>query len=196
MGGDVAGAGGASSRARLFNMIKAVIYGLLVINIFLYLRHGTLVEALDSLGWVLLLGALEWETRFLGEAYQGTWEKLVLWGMQLVGYGLAFHATIHYYRIGEWADFTNAVLWLLVCASLAYDVFWPGEYGEGEWRKRNWIKGALYLGLFAVAIYWGVTNDWLDFWDALLWILCFFIIEMNVFRHEMTSAPELATSSV
>ena len=176
---------------RLFNIFKLVLYALLTVNIGLFLRHGTLNEALDSLGWVLLLGVFEWETRTLDQEYRGRWEKLMIWVLQLAGYGLAINATRVYFNTGEWVDFANATLWLLVCCTIVYDVFVPGEFGSLEWKIRNAFKIFLYVAILAIAVYWGITSDWLDFYDASLWILCFFMIELNIFKHE-TELDELA----
>jgi len=176
---------------RLFSTFKFVLYALLIINIGMFLRHGTLNEALDSFGWVLLLGAFEWETRGLGEEYLRQWEKIVIWILQLVGYGLAINAARVYFNNGEWLDFANAALWLLVCCTIVYDVFVPGEFGSLEWKIRNAFKIFLYVAILAIAVYWGITSDWLDFYDASLWILCFFMIELNIFKHE-TELDELA----
>ena len=41
-------------------------------------------------------------------------------------------------------------------------------------------KGLLYFILFAAAVYWGFEDDFLDFWDAVLWLFAFFVIERNV----------------
>ena len=174
-----------ATRQRLFNAFKVSVYTLLVINIFLYLRHGTLNEALDSLGWVLLLGVFEWETRALTEPYVNGREKLVLWLLQIIGYGLAINAAWVYFISEEWLDFANAAIWLLVCATIIYDVFAPGEFGTHEWRARNAVKIGLYAALVVIALWWGFTSDWLDFYDAMLWILCFFVIELNIFKHEV-----------
>jgi len=176
---------------RLFSTFKFVLYALLIINIGMFLRHGTLNEALDSFGWVLLLGVFEWETRGLGEEYLRQWEKIVIWILQLVGYGLAINAARVYFNNGEWLDFANAALWLLVCCTIVYDVFVPGEFGSLEWKIRNAFKIFLYVAILAIAVYWGITSDWLDFYDASLWILCFFMIELNIFKHE-TELDELA----
>lgn len=184
-----------SLHPQLFTAFKYVLYTLLTINIGLFLRHGTLNEALDSLGWVLLLGVFEWETRALGEEYLSRREKIVIWVLQLVGYGLAINAARVYFSIGEWVDFANAALWLLVCCTIVYDVFVPGEFGSLEWEIRNGFKILLYIAILAIALYWGITSDWLDFYDALLWILCFFMIELNIFKHE-TEVDELAEHTV
>ena len=41
-------------------------------------------------------------------------------------------------------------------------------------------KVTLYGILFVAAVYWGVYGDFVDFWDAFLWLLAFFFIELNV----------------
>ena len=48
-----------------FRAFKWSVYGLLALNLGLFLLFETLVEALDSLGWLVLLGVLEWETSTL-----------------------------------------------------------------------------------------------------------------------------------
>jgi hypothetical protein len=42
------------------------------------------------------------------------------------------------------------------------------------------LKFILYSILLLAAIYWGIKGDFVDFWDAFLWLLAFFFIEMNV----------------
>jgi hypothetical protein len=50
----------------------------------------------------------------------------------------------------------------------------------------------LYFMLFAAAGYWGFEGDFLDFWDAILWLFAFFVIERNVisWREEAGSVPD------
>ena len=53
------------------------------------------------------------------------------------------------------------------------------------------MKGLLYLALFVCAVYWGFYGDFLDFWDAFLWLLAFFMIELNIFNwHEHVKEEE------
>ena len=47
-------------------------------------------------------------------------------------------------------------------------------------RASNVSKFALYSILFIAAVYWGLYGDFVDFWDAFLWLVAFFFIEMNV----------------
>ena len=49
-----------------FRVFKWSVYALLTLNLGLFLLFETPVEALDSLGWLVLLGVLERETSTLG----------------------------------------------------------------------------------------------------------------------------------
>lgn len=186
--------------SRRFLIFKYSVYGLLALNILLYLTFGSLHEAIDSLGWVMLLGAFEYETTAMQQDYSSQHEKYLLWAVQAVGYGLAIYATWEYYHIHDWANFVNAVTWLAVCAAIFYDVHVPGTYGGLEWRLRNAFKAALYVVLVAVALWWTYkglvlerdSHALLELYDAVLWIVCFAVIELNIFASETTPDPQTA----
>lgn len=80
-------------------------------------------------------------------------------------------------------DFINAAAWILVVIVLEIEV----RAVLASSRQRfigpsviNPAKGLLYVILFAAAAYWGFEDDFLDFWDAALWLFAFFVIERNV----------------
>ena len=52
------------------------------------------------------------------------------------------------------------------------------------------IKVVLYAILFAAAVYWGLLGDFLDFWDAFLWLVAFVFIEMNIFQWQAETNAE------
>ena len=56
----------------------------------------------------------------------------------------------------------------------------PGILEGTALRSSNIIKFVLYSMLFVAAVYWGFKGDFVDFWDAFLWLVAFFFIEMNV----------------
>ena len=180
-----------------FNIFKYSVYALLAFNILLFLLHGTLHEALDSFGWVILLGTFEYESTSLDEVYGSAFEKWALFAFQCLGYGLAIYATTQYYFEGEWVDLLNSVTWLAVCAMLAYDVYSPGDFQATEWKIRNLVKTVLYTILVGIAVWWGWEGlkeeadlaGLLDFYDAALWIACFAVIELNVFDYERPDTP-------
>lgn len=80
-------------------------------------------------------------------------------------------------------DFINATAWILVVIVLEIEV---RAVLATTGRRRlgstfvNPAKALLYFILFAAAVYWGFEDDFLDFWDAILWLFAFFVIERNV----------------
>ncbi len=81
-------------------------------------------------------------------------------------------------------DVVNATAWLLVVSILTLDVLWQmrGKFDGVTLRVSAVIKVVLYFILLVAAILWGVDGDFLDFWDAFMWILAFAFIEMNLFE--------------
>lgn len=92
-----------------------------------------------------------------------------------------------------WVDVVNAGVWLLVVLNLEIDVrLQEQERLRGSvLLASNACKAILYPVLFLAAVYWGVKGDFVDFWDAFLWLVAFAFIESNVFRwrREHTGQP-------
>ena len=57
-------------------------------------------------------------------------------------------------------------------------------------RPLNGIKVVLYLTLAVAAVYWGFEGEFLDFWDAALWLFAFVFIELNVFEWQRDLARQ------
>lgn len=91
-----------------------------------------------------------------------------------------------------WTDVINASVWILVVIILEIDVRLQARQRlEGLiLTSSNLIKFVLYAILLLAAIYWGFKGDFVDFWDAFLWLLAFFFIELNVveWREETADA--------
>lgn len=89
-----------------------------------------------------------------------------------------------------WVDVINSGAWLTVVAMLEVDVRMQlGQLSSKWWTKYNiFIKGSVYSVLLLAAIYWGVTGNFIEFWDAFLWLLAFFLIEMNMFEWHAETA--------
>lgn len=82
-----------------------------------------------------------------------------------------------------WVDVINAAVWLLVVLVLEVDVRLQehNRYEGLALKASNVIKFVLYSALLLAAIYWGFKGDFVDFWDAFLWLVAFVFIELNVF---------------
>jgi hypothetical protein len=78
----------------------------------------------------------------------------------------------------------NSATWLLVVLFIEIDVriLLKHDRFNRFLVYNNYIKGALYLILLLVAVYWGIAAELLDFWDAFLWLVAFAFIEMNIFN--------------
>lgn len=93
-----------------------------------------------------------------------------------------------------WTDVINALAWILVVLVLEMDVrLIEAERFEGAIVRVSLVlKVLLYATLFVAAVYWGFNGDFVDFWDAFLWLLAFFAIEMNVHKWQQEEADAAA----
>ena len=93
-----------------------------------------------------------------------------------------------------WVDVINAAVWLLVVLVLEVDVRLQehNRYEGAAFRASAAIKAVLYATLLLAAIYWGINGDFVDFWDAFLWLVAFVFIELNVFEWRAETRAELA----
>lgn len=88
-----------------------------------------------------------------------------------------------------WVDAINSITWIIVVLVLEIDVWLQmRERFYGTYRMFSKVfKGLLYSVLFAAATYWGILGDFLDFWDAFMWLVAFVFIELNIFQWQQGS---------
>ena len=81
-------------------------------------------------------------------------------------------------------EVTNSATWLLVVSILEIEVFLQlrGKLTNHAVLLSKWLKYLLYTVLFIAAAYWGIKGGLLDFWDAFLWLVSFWFIEVNIFQ--------------
>jgi hypothetical protein len=101
-------------------------------------------------------------------------------------------------RYLAWVDVINAAVWLLVVLVLEIDVRLQerGRFEGLPLKASNASKFVLYSILFLAAIYWGVKGDFVDFWDAFLWLVAFIFIELNVFEWRQEDKQSLAEETL
>jgi hypothetical protein len=89
-----------------------------------------------------------------------------------------------------WVDVINAVAWLGVVVVLEADM-WQQQRGPLS-QQFLWVskisKVILYGTLLAAGAYWAFLGDFVDFWDAALWLVAFVFIEMNFFEWQAEEA--------
>lgn len=96
-----------------------------------------------------------------------------------------------------WVDVINAAVWLLVVLVLEIDVRLQehNRYEGLALKASSAIKFVLYSLLLLAAIYWGLKGDFVDFWDAFLWLVAFVFIELNVFEWRKEENAVLAAEA-
>ena len=89
-------------------------------------------------------------------------------------------------------EVTNSATWLLVVCILEIEVFLQlrGKLTKQTIVLSKWFKYVLYTVLFIAAAYWGVKGGLLDFWDAFLWLVAFWFIEVNIFKWNAETKEE------
>ena len=92
------------------------------------------------------------------------------------------------------ADLIEALIWLVVILAIEITVRMQrrGVTDGIVISTANWSKIVLYLVLAALATWWATLGHWLYFWDELLWIGGFSVIEMNLseWRDELLEAQD------
>ena len=91
-----------------------------------------------------------------------------------------------------WLDLVEAVCWLFIMALIELTIRLQDQ-GTSSGRvitTLNYLKFAVYSALMGMAIHWGLTDLFLNFWDEILWIGGFAAIEMNMsdWRGELEEA--------
>lgn len=161
-------------------VIRPAIFTLLAINAGLYAAIGRFSEGLDAFAWFALLALFEIETRC------PRWTRIprhaaALDLLRLVAtIGVAI-AAFSFIREQEWLDAANAWLWIGVVAVLELQVRAPLFVARHR-RTFTAASLSLYGALAVVALLWLIHGEWLDGWDALLWIAAFALIEMDLLR--------------
>lgn len=83
-----------------------------------------------------------------------------------------------------WIDVLNSSVWIGVVIVLEIEVRLQlrGHLTGRIMAVNKFVKLVLYGLLFFAAAYWGYAGDFIDYWDASLWLFAFIFIELNVFE--------------
>jgi hypothetical protein len=174
-----------ASRLPWFQAFKAAVYLALLANVGLFIIDGQdwlAPKAIDQIGWIILLGVFEWETGRLAQGVPLTRISSPALAFELAGYACALFALSHYIAIRDPVEIANASAWLAISVLIWVDLFFPET---ARTPLRAVLRWTMYGITLVCAIWWGADGAWLDFWDAAIWIVCFFVIEINIFGLEL-----------
>lgn len=178
-------------RPTLFHVFKVTVYSALaLVTTIIFFTDTSLASFTDSLGWLMLLGVMEHETRRHHRAMVDRREVALVAVASALAYGIILYAWWRYLAEAQWLEFVNATAWLGVVAVLLWQIYAPERLAGGMIER---AKGPLYAVLVTCALLW-TFGDFpaIDAVDAWLWLVCFAVIELNVFGFD-TPAPRRAT---
>jgi len=154
------------------------ILGLLACNTVYYLVAGRLSEALESLAWYALLILFTLESA-RGDYRRSAGTLALMRGLR----GLATLAitvtAVLYVLEKEWLDAGNLLLWIAVVALLEIELQRPATAAVHH-KAFARLAALLYGALGALVLVWFSRGEWMDAWDAALWLAAFGLLELNL----------------
>ena len=157
---------------------RIAVFALLACNTAYYLYAGTPSKALDAVAWLVLLALFALETGFAGRLRTPR-AALAIRVLRLGAAAAVCAAGIGYVIEQDRLDAVNTALWIAVVVLLEFEVRCPSRVAQ----YRQWFTAAaatLYTALAVLVLAWGWRGEWLDAYDALLWLIAFVAIEMDV----------------
>ncbi len=97
-----------------------------------------------------------------------------------------------------WTDVLNAGIWVLIVIILELEIYLKSSklVGTRFYKAYKSFKVFLYLILFVNAAYWFMLGEPWDAWDAFLWLVAFFFIEMNMVSWQTENAGRRAAGLI
>jgi hypothetical protein len=97
-----------------------------------------------------------------------------------------------------WTDVLNAGVWVLIVVILELEIYLKSSklVGTSFYKTYKSFKVFLYLILFVNAGYWLMLGAPWDAWDAFLWLVAFFFIEMNMVSWQTENAGRRAAGLI
>jgi hypothetical protein len=158
--------------------MRIAVFALLTCNTGHYLYAGTLAKGLDAAAWLILLALFALETGFAARVRTPR-AALAMRTVRLIAAAGVCVAGVGYVLEEDSLDAVNTALWIAVVVLLEVEVRHPREVA----RLRTGFTATaatLYAGLAVLVLIWGWRGEWFDAYDALLWLIAFATIEMDV----------------
>ncbi|HTD91764.1 MAG TPA: hypothetical protein VK663_13940 [Burkholderiales bacterium] len=162
--------------------LGVVILGLLACNTTYYIVAGRLSEALESMAWYALLILFTLET-MPGNRLRSAKKIVVLQGLRFLATLAIGVSAVLYVREKAWLDATNLFLWIAVVGLLEIEVRRPAAVNA---YRKVFTRSAtlLYAALSVMVLIWLARGEWMNMWDAALWLAAFGLLELNFLNRE------------
>jgi hypothetical protein len=159
---------------------RPVLYALLLANAFYFAWAGTRSEALDAAAWLVLLALFDLETR------RPQWfvvppRRTLVRLARLVAASAVVAAMAGYTIEEDVLDAVNSVLWIAVVILLETEVRFP-RFVSKRRAALAIVAALLYGGLAVLVVLWAAAGLWFDAYDALLWLVVFATLELDLIK--------------
>ena len=162
---------------------QAAIIALLACNTIYYIVAGRVSQALDSVAWYALLILFLLET--LSARPLTARARTANHCLRLLATMAIAASAVLYVREQEWLDATNLLVWVAVVALLEIEIRRPAVVTAHR-QAFTLTAGLLYAVLTILVVVWLSHGNWMDAWDAALWLAAFGALELDVLRHGTT----------
>ena len=181
----------SKKRKLMLNVIAAVCYGFIIWAFLGYIEKSTMVYAFQATSITDLCAIANSELSLVLDL--DDYVPLTLENCGSVSGQLYYHTKTMMYvdqtvydEVSKLVliDVVNAFTWIVVVVVLQIEVFLQlrGHLSSYMYKVNSFIKGVAYLILLLACLYWGYMGDRVGFQDALLWLLAFIFIELNIFQ--------------
>jgi hypothetical protein len=170
---------------------RVALYALLFANAIYFAWAGSRSEALDAAAWLALLALFDIETRW-AKWFIRERRRTVLRLLRLVAAAGVIVAMLGYTLEDDLRDAVNSALWIAVVILLEVEVRFSALVARVR-RAFAVTAALLYSGLAMLVALWAMDGLWFDAYDALLWLIAFATLEMNVIKAPQPKAVRRRT---
>ena len=160
-------------------MVKAFLFALLTIDTGYFVWSGATSKAIDAAAWLTLLALFDIDLRIAARTRRRAFD-LTLRAARLAAAAGVIVATMRYVFEDNVLDTINSVLWIGVVLLLETQFRFPAFAARAS-RTFAAAAAMLYGGLALLVGVWAWRHEWFDAYDALVWLLAFAALELEVF---------------
>jgi hypothetical protein len=160
-------------------VVKALLFALLAIDTAYFVWSGATSKAIDAAAWLMLLALFDVDARIAARSRRRAVD-LTLRAARLAAAAGVIVATLRYVFEDNMLDTINSALWIGVVLLLETQFRFPALAARGHHAFAA-LAAMLYGGLALLVVAWAWRREWFDAYDALVWLLAFAALELEVF---------------
>ncbi|HEV7391965.1 MAG TPA: hypothetical protein VGO08_10000 [Burkholderiales bacterium] len=159
-------------------MFKVTLLALLCANTAYFAIGGSISKALDAAAWLTLLLLFEAETQFATQV-RSKRQRATVRTLRLAAAAGVVAATIGYVLEDDILDALNSAVWIAVVVLLEIQMRFRDHVQRARLAFAA-VAASLYGALALLVVIWASRGQWFDAYDALLWLVAFGALELDL----------------